>query len=296
MNDSCLIAFEPTQPAVPPVVSIITATKNCLARLQRFVSLADGFSTAATEVIVVDGGSQDGTTEWLALLTRDAAKPWLTAVSEPDSGIAEAWNRGIRLAQGQWVVFLGADDRVTDAEAWRLAIDRLESLPPECGVAAFPVRMVTAGGTIVADEDPRLGSGGRRFPAVNTIPHQGAFHRRSLWEAHGDFDTSFAIAADYEFLLRVWSAGVEIRVCDGPPPVAMTFGGTSKRNLLKNLKEFRCAQRMHGIRLSPLQRGREWGFATLRSGAAAVLGESVARRLADWGRWVRGLPPVWGVS
>lgn len=278
-----------------PIVSIVVATKSSLAQLQRFVSLADGFSTTATEVVVVDGGSRDGTAEWLSRLTSEGAIPWLTVVSESDSGIAEAWNRGVRRARGRWIVFLGADDHISDVAAWRAAIERLGSLPPECGVAAFPVRMVTPGGTIVADESPRLGSGGRLFPAVNTIPHQGAFHRRGLWEAHGDFDASFAIAADYEFLLRLWSAAVEIRVCDGSPPVAMTFGGTSKRNPLANLKEFRRAQRLHGIQLSPLQRSREWAFAALRSGTAAVLGESVARRLADWGRRARGLPPIWSV-
>lgn len=277
------------------MVSIIVATKDCLAHLRGFVSVADRFAATATEVVIVDGGSRDGTAEWLSFLAREGASPWLTVVSESDSGIAEAWNRGVRVARGHWLVFLGADDRVADAAAWRAAIAQLESLPPECGVAAFLVRMVTPGGTIVADEKPRVGGSGGVFPALNTIPHQGVFHRRSLWELYGDFDTSFTIAADYEFLLRLWSEGAVIQVCDSSPPVAMTFGGTSKRNPLANLEEFRRAQRMHGIQLSPLHRGREWVFAALRCGVAAVLGDVLTRRFADWGRRVRGLPPVWSV-
>jgi len=278
-------------------VSIVVAVKDALPTLRSMVAATMQLSPDSTDLVIVDGGSTDGTARWLQSVAPDGrsgsgAMQW---VSVPDSGIAEAWNRGIRIARGRWLVFLGADDRVADAAAWRAAVDQLGSLPPECGVAAFPVRMVTPGGAILADEKPQVGTGGTRFPAVNAIPHQGAFHRRGLWEAHGGFDTSFRIAADYEFLLRIWSAGINIQGCGGRPPVSMTFGGMSKREPLANLNEFRRAQRMHGIRLSPLQRGREWAFVALRSVVGRLLGESLARRVADCGRRIRGLPPVWSV-
>jgi len=276
-------------------VSIVIAAKNSLPALMSMIEATMHLSLESTDLVVVDGGSTDGTARWLQSVVPDGRSGGVSWESVADSGIAEAWNRGIRLARGQWVVFLGVDDHVADAATWRSAVDRLGSLPPECGVAAFPVRMVTSGGTIVADEAPRLGAGGGTFPSVNAVPHQGAFHRRSLWGVHGDFDTSFAIAADYEFLLRIWSAGVEIRACSGSPPVSMTFGGTSKRSPLINVREFGRARRKHGIRVSPLHRCREWAFAALRSGLAAVVGDSLARRLADCGRRIRGLPPVWSV-
>ena len=276
-------------------ISVIVAAKNSLPDLQRLVGSFREIGSLRTELVIVDGAGNDGTSEWLASLTARAESPRIVSISQSDSGIAEAWNRGVRLARGRWLVFLGADDRLGSADAWRAVVDRLESLPPRCGVAAFPVRIVTPGGVILAEEVPRLGAGGGQFPAVNAIPHQGAFHRRSLWEAHGDFDTLFAIAADYEFLLRMWSAGVEIQACEGPPPVAMTFGGASKRSPLVNVREFGRARRLHGVRVSPLNQGREWVFAAIRSGLAAVLGESVTRRLADLGRRIRGLPPVWSV-
>ena len=278
-----------------PIVSIIVATKCNVSGLQRCMTALNRHLSTDTEIIIVDGGSNDGTVDWLASYKAVPGKPVVTAVSQMDSGIAEAWNRGIRLARGRWVLFLGADDHVTDAAAWRAAIKRLDCLPPECGVAAFPVRIVTPDAAIVANEPPCLGPGGRQFPAVNTIPHQGAFHRRGLWEAHGDFDTSFSIAADYEFLLRIWKAGVEIRACGGTPPVTMTFGGKSKRSPLVNVQEFRRARRLHDVRTSLLSECGEWGFAAIRTAVAAVLGEATARRLADWVRRIRGLPPVWDV-
>jgi len=180
MRDPDMIATESAHPVPTPIVSIIVATKCDLANLQRFMAAVDGLLSAVTELIIVDGGFGDGTAEWLCRLKGEAASAWVTAVSELDSGIAEAWNRGVRVARGHWLVFLGADDRIADAAAWRAAIDRLGTLPPACSVVAFPVRIVTPGGAMIAHEDPRLGAGGGRFPAVNAIPYQGAFHRRSL--------------------------------------------------------------------------------------------------------------------
>jgi hypothetical protein len=76
----------------------------------------------------------------------------------------------------------------------------------------------------------------------------------------------------------------------------MTFGGASKRSPLANLREFRRAQRMHGIAVPLLQRCCEWCFAATRHVVAATCGEPFARRWADRARRLRGLPPVWEVS
>ena len=277
------------------IVSVLVATKSNRICLERLVTLAFDEGLPSTEIVVVDGGSEDGTIEWLSKRVGHRGQPTLVAVSELDRSIAEAWNRGLRLARGKWVVFLGADDFVIDHLSWQTVMSCLCNLSPECGIAAFPVRVITSGGATVSDVFPRIGDQRTQFPAANSIPHQGAFHRRSLWTTLGPFDESFAIAADYEFLLRVHAAGIDMRVCDGPPPVAMTFGGASKRSPLANLREFRRAQRMHGIAVPLLQRCREWCFAALRHVVAATCGEPFARRWADRARRLRGLPPVWEV-
>jgi glycosyltransferase involved in cell wall biosynthesis len=283
---------------LPPAhfnISIVVATKTNLLRLQRFMQAVLALDLQGTEIIVVDGGSRDGTVEWLKSLRASTGRGDVVVISEVDTSIAEAWNRGVRIARGNWFLFLGDDDFIIDTDSWKAAEGCLSSLPPECGIAAFPVRVVTLANAIVSDVRPRIGDQGMQFPAVNAIPHQAAFHRRSLWATHGPFDESFAIAADYEFLLRVHAAGIDMRVCDGPPPVAMTFGGASKRSPLANLREFRRAQRMHGIVVPLLQRCREWCFAALRHVVAATCGEPFARRWADRARRLRGLPPVWEV-
>jgi|688.fasta_scaffold01791_22 GT2 family glycosyltransferase len=274
--------------------SIIVAVKNALALLQNTVSATIAMRLEATELVVIDGGSTDGSIEWLESVAPGGRSGALSWESEKDSGIAEAWNRAVARASGDWVVFLGADDRVIDVASWDAAVALRRELPSSCGVASFPVLVVSPNGATLAEEKPSCSSVGN-LRVYDSIPHQGAFHRRSLWEMHGPFDESFAIAADYEFLLRVQAAGVEFMACGGRPPVAMAFGGLSKRSPLVNLREFRRAQRMHRIRVSPLRLCRDWSFAILRSAATAACGESLARRLADWSRRIRGLPAVWDV-
>jgi hypothetical protein len=199
------------------------------------------------------------------------------------------------MADGDWVLFLGCDDQVGDPEAWHRAVESLERLPDGCGVAAFPVEMISPAGAPIDVVSPRLGSHGEALLAVNTIPHQGAFHRRRLWDTLGPFDPAFPVACDYEFLLRVLLAGIEIQTFDGPPPVRMTFGGASKRAPLQNLREFRAAQIKHGVRRF---RPGWWSacvLATLRSWTQPVIGDAAAGWLADTVRKLRGLPKAWTV-
>jgi glycosyltransferase involved in cell wall biosynthesis len=277
-------------------VSVVVATKDSLDRLQGLVSDFRKVCREGLELIVIDGASRDGTAEWLEAAVPGGATERLRWDSSPDIGIPDAWNRGVKRASGDWVLFVGADDRLASATVWAEVVGVLRSLPDECGVAAFPVSIMSPTAVPLAEESPRVGDRGPDLLAVNGIPHQGAFHRRRLWKEYGPFDTAFAVAADYEFLLRLWRAGVEIRSLAGPIPVAMTFGGRSKQDPLGNLLEFRRAQRKHGLRWPRPRWCRDWWFAASRHVAGRLFGEKTVYRWADRARRFRGLPPVWEVS
>lgn len=276
-------------------ISIVVAAKNALPNLRRFIEAFRSRRPAGATLVVVDGGSTDGTGAWLETVAAGGQTDDIRWTSKPDSGIAEAWNRGVAMADGQWVLFLGCDDHVADSEAWRRAVESLERLPDDCGVAAFPVEIISPDAVSIDVVTPRLGSQGEELLAVNTIPHQSAFHRRQLWRTLGPFDPAFPVACDYEFLLRVLLAGIEIRTCDGPAPVQMTFGGASKKDPLRNLREFRAAQIKHGVRRFRPGWWSACALASLRRWTQPVLGEAAARWLADTVRRLRGLPKVWTV-
>ena len=276
-------------------MSIVVAAKGSRRLLEGLIEAVLAMPLVDTDLVVIDSGSTDGTAALLESFAPGGQSAAISWLSQPDSGIAEAWNRGVARARGDWVVFLGADDRVVDAASWNAAVDAIQDVPATYSVAAFPVVIVSPSGAILAVERP-AGDAVGQVRISTMIPHQGVFHRRSLWADYGPFDTSFAIAADYEYLLRLQSAGVAIKACGGRPPVAMTFGGASKQSVLANRGEFRRAQRQYGISVPRLRRCRDWCAAWLRCGVAACCGEAKARRWADLFRRLCGLPPVWHVS
>lgn len=273
-------------------ISVVVAAKNSGPDLRRF--LADFRATAPEQasLVIVDGGSTDGTSEWLQEIAPRGESRGVRWISQSDDGIAQAWNRGVALADGDWILFLGCDDHFGDPSAWRDARDILAMLPDECGVAAFPVEIVSPGGAVIDTVSPRAGES---LLAVNTIPHQGCFHRRGLWARLGPFDGDFPVACDYEFLLRAAGAGVGVRVFQGAAPVRMQFGGASKRHPLRNLREFRAAQIRHGVRRFRLAWWAAWARAAVRCCLGTAFGDGVAAQAADWGRRLRGLPSVWTV-
>lgn len=88
-----------------PLFSIITACYNARAALMITAQSLEQQVFKDFEWIVIDGGSVDGTTELIVALPNVTS--W---VSEPDQGIADAWNKGIRLCKGSQVMFLNAGD------------------------------------------------------------------------------------------------------------------------------------------------------------------------------------------
>ena len=275
--------------AAAPTISVIVAVFNGARTLRRCIESVMGQTYPHKEVIVIDGGSTDGTTD---LLQRSASQltHW---ESEPDRGIYHAWNKGLAHARGEWICFLGADDYL-----W--APDTLQRLAPTLAGASPLARLVYGEVAVVnerggemqrAGEDWR--SAARRFRQIMCLPHTGLMHHRSLFEAHGPFDESFRIGGDYEFLLR------ELRDRDalfvpGLVVAGMGHGGVSSdpAGSLEMLREFRRAQRKHG-----LPAGRHWvaaiARAYLRVGLWRLLGRRLAPYVFDAARATAGKKPYW---
>jgi len=218
-----------------PLVTVITAVFNgndCIANCLDSVLNQD---YPHVEHIILDGGSNDGTLETL-LGYDDRVALW---ISEPDRGVYDAWNKGLKLARGEWIAFLGADDIYLEG-----AISTYLALASENPEAEFlSSRACLDHPTGYAPvfggpwEWPRFSS------AMSTI-HVGTMHRRSLFERYGEFDTSYRIAADYEYLLR---AREHLRAAFTPATtVVMRAGGLSDSTA--GLYEARRAKVTSGVR------------------------------------------------
>jgi len=215
-----------------PLISIIVAVLNGAKTLQHCIDSVEYQASKNHELIIMDGGSTDGTIEIL----RENNNKIFYWESKPDLGISHAWNRALDHAGGEWIFFLGSDDRFISKTV-------LESITPDLLLSRNKLllfgKVLLNGGPLdgLLIGEPWKWS---KFQRRMSIPHQAAFHNRLLFEKVGKFDENYRFAADYELLLR---AGKTLDPVFVDKIVAVMDGsGASIRNRSKSLREFRNAQ------------------------------------------------------
>lgn len=270
-------------------VSVIVAVKNGAHTLQRCIDSVMAQRGVELELVVVDGGSTDGTT---AILQANEAH-FSYRVSEPDSGIYGGWNKALRQVRGAWVCFLGCDDVFHDEFALRDLVRCPAAASGAATVIYGKMNLVTASGVVAQTVGQPWAQARRDFLAGFMIPHPGTLHDRRLFARHGAFDESYRIAGDYEFLLReLKDRGAQFvdRVVTD-----MRLGGASARpeTIHVALREVVRARRAHGVNGSPMR--LRVALAASRVGAAVygMLGQRAFGVLADVYRVVRGRPRIW---
>jgi glycosyltransferase involved in cell wall biosynthesis len=218
-----------------PKVSVITAAFNARDSIAACIESVLQQDYPNIEYIVVDAVSNDGTIDVLRRY-EDRIDIW---ISEPDNGIYDAWNKGLNLAKGEWIAFLGADDAFVPG-----AIRRYMEVAAQLPSAEFlssKAKLIHPSGY-----SPIFG-GPWSWPAcarLLTTIHVGTMHKRSLFERYGKFDTFYRIAGDYEFLLR---AGGQLKAGFLPElTVMMRSGGASDSTA--GLYEARHAKIQRGAR------------------------------------------------
>lgn len=274
----------------PPLISVIIAVYNGKATLQQCLDSVTQQTYKNMELIVIDGGSSDGTVDVLNARSQQIAY-W---ISEPDRGIYNAWNKALGQAKGDWICFLGADDYLWDAYVLERMVAQLVQLPPDIRVAYGQIMLLNNDGVKLYPVGQPWGEVKERFKQVMCIPHPAVLHRRSLFVQRGNFDESFRIAGDYELLLRELKTNDAVFIPD-IVMTAMRQGGVSSdpTNTLSGLLEVRLAQRKNG---QPWP-GLIWLMALVRTCTRLLLwkllGEKTARQMLDVGRRLMGLPAYW---
>ena len=270
-------------------ITVIVAVLNNVSTVRRCIDSVAGQTYVNKELIIIDGGSKDGTLETLR------QESWKIShwESEPDRGIYNAWNKGLDRATGEWICFLGADDVFWDAHVLERMTEYLEKLPLNVRVAYGQISLVNARGDSLYTLGEPWEQSGPRFKQIMSIPHPGAMHRHDLFKQRGCFEETFRIAGDYEFLLRELATGTAAFVPLITVKMQQEGISSAPGNSLTQLREVRRAQRMHGQRLP----GRLWLIAVarvyLRLLLWNVLGERLARKSLDFGRRIMGQPPYW---
>ena len=178
-----------------PLVSIITPAYNSARYLEALLASVCQQDYSPIEHIVVDGGSTDRTVD----LLRQAGQQ-VRWISEPDQGQSDALNKGLRLARGDIIGWINADDQyepgaVAAAVGYLQAHHDVGLVFSDCNFIDAAGRVVDRGRTQATDLAALLLEG-------CTIPHQATFLRRSLFDRIGAFDVELRYVMDYDFLLR----------------------------------------------------------------------------------------------
>lgn len=254
--------------------SIVVAVLNGKRGISKCIESVARQSEKSVEIVVVDGGSTDGTLEEV----RKASGVDIRLISEPDSGIFDAWNKGLSYISGEWTVFLGCDDVLADPDVLATAYRVLSTLPREALIAYGRVQLVDQSGAnhIVIG---RPWSEQKRLMEIGvTLPHQGVFHRSEVFEEAGGFDLSWGYGSTYEFFLRVSNYRAPTFL-PGPVIAKMELGGIST-DPMKNgriLTEIVRVRRHYGLSISGLR--RSIAKAHMRRMLGRTLGPIVATRI-----------------
>ena len=223
-------------------LSIITVTYNSLHTLKDAYASLCAQTFAQWEWVVQDGGSSDGTQQWLEGL----ADVRISLVSEKDAGIYDALNKAVPRAKGEWIGLLHSDDVYPHNDVLQEVVAAMEGNDAIYG----DLKYVQASDT---QQVLRHWKAGTFEPALLRKgwmpPHPTLFLRKEIYARVGEFDTQFKIAADYDFILRVFQlAHLKIHYL---PQVLMLMrqGGASSKvsNLVAKSKEDLRIMRKNGL-------------------------------------------------
>jgi glycosyltransferase involved in cell wall biosynthesis len=273
-----------------PHISIIVAVYNGAATLQRCIDSVGNQDYPCKELIIIDGGSNDGSVDILCQ-NEHLIDYW---ESKPDRGIYHAWNKGLEHATGDWIHFLGADDYFTDSQVLAEVAKGIGHCSADVRIVYGKEAIVSTDGEVLEIRGEPWEKAGPKFSQEMSIPHPAVFHYRSIFDGHGRFDESFRICADYDLLLRELKNGQACFLSDLIVK-GVTYGGASTRwdMMLILVAETTKARQKNGI----FPYGPRWvGFyckAFVKYWLVTLAGHRITRHAVDLYRILTGRPPVW---
>lgn len=174
-----------------PKLSIITINYNNLEGLQRTIASVVNQTWKEFEYIVIDGGSTDGSGEYIASQTKNIDY-W---VSEPDKGIYNAMNKGIAKATGEYLLFLNSGDHFCSSTV----LQENQSRIANHDLIYFNINVIDDKNTFLKKYPVQLSFS---YFIKDTLPHPATFIKASLFTKFGMYDESLKIVSDWKFFIE----------------------------------------------------------------------------------------------
>ena len=224
---------------IAPKVSIITICLNSGKYMESTIRNVRSQTYGNIEYVVIDGGSRDNTQEILKAHHKEIDY-W---ISEPDKGISDAFNKGVRASTGDIIAFLNSQDYYYHNEVVARAVQLFSE---------HPESTIVYGKTCYVPEHSHeiVGTMGMPFTQDsmrkrNITPHQSVFMKRSVFERYGLYKLDYRYVMDYEHLLRCTET--EHPYLTDEIWAVMRLGGASDSDKFSVIREMFRAQRECGV-------------------------------------------------
>ena len=220
---------------IKPLLSIITVCFNSEKTIKRTINSILNQSETNFEYIIIDGKSTDSTLKIIESFEDEFKKKSIhfLYISEKDSGIYQAFNKGIKLSSGDWISFIGSDDYYLK-DALKEYFNVIKNNDTKrIDYVYSNVNLVDRNNKIIKSINDNWKWS--KFKRYMNIPHVGSLHNINYFKKYGFFDESYSIAADYELLLRANKNLKTFKVNE--ITVKMLDGGASNKSVLRAFKE-----------------------------------------------------------
>ena len=209
-------------------ISIITITYNSEKTLEETILSVINQGYSNLEYIIIDGGSKDGTLDII-----NKYKDHISiVVSEPDEGISDAFNKGIRASTGEIIGIINSDDLLLPNALTNL----VEAYEPDVDVYR--------GDIIIWDQEKDLKYTSKpsmvfkpELKSVN-VNHQATFVTKKAYEKYGLFKVNYRYMMDQDLLIRLYQGGAKFKYIPRELAVSRCGGVTDHTNFKKGLHEY----------------------------------------------------------
>ncbi|NEQ97125.1 MAG: glycosyltransferase [Cyanothece sp. SIO2G6] len=205
-------------------ISIITVCRNAEQHIEKAIQSIVSQTYSNLEYIIIDGDSQDNTKAIINPYHGSISR----FISEPDSGIYNAMNKGLRFATGDYIGFINADDYLIDEHAIE-DVAHFLAVHPDCDFVYGDLEVrYPSGKTILGKSQPPENMFDEMI--CGCLPHQASFARADLFFSRvGLFNENNRISSDYEWFLRL-VYNETVKLCHYPRTIASYYaGGLSSR-------------------------------------------------------------------
>jgi len=184
-----------------PLFTVITVCYNSQKTIKNTIESLLFQSFNDFEFIIIDGNSSDDTFEIIKSFDLKFKEKGIVYkyISEPDKGIYDAWNKGVKMSSGTWLSFIGSDDFYLN-NALELYYTQIIDLDDDINFISSKVELIDSNFKKIREIGKKYSS--KTIINKMSIAQIGSFHKRILFEEIGLFNINYTIAGDFDFYIR----------------------------------------------------------------------------------------------